>query len=74
MVYQSPQNAKGVQFETVTVEESPVAAGGGPHSYSGSTEPLVTDSSNSSGSDRGNDQNSDGEVIQHNIRIHKREI
>ena len=46
----SPQGGKGVQFESVTVEDKP-EVGGGVHSYSGSTEPLVTDSNSSDASD-----------------------
>ena len=67
-----------MQFESVTVEEQPVALGGGPHSYSGSTEPLVTDSSNSSESAEQSsprfDKNSDGDVIQTYQKLHRREI
>ena len=58
------------------MEEQPV--GGGPHSYSGSTEPLVTDSSNSSESAEQSsprfDKNSDGDVIQAYQKLQKREI
>ena len=68
-----------VQFESVTVEEQPVAlGGGGPNSYNGSTEPLVTDSSNSSESAEHSsprfDKNSDGDIIQAYQKIQKREI
>ena len=65
MAYGSPPTGgRGVQFESVTVEDKPETGGGGCHSYNGSTEPLVTDSNSSEDSAPDLPQferNSDGE-------------
>lgn len=75
MPYGSPQTGKSVQFESVTVEDKPEA--GGVHSYSGSTDRLVTDSNSSENSDDNQptfEKNSDGEVIQSLLNKKKIEI
>lgn len=61
----SPRGGKGVQFESVSVEDKP-EVGGDVHSYSGSTEPLVTDSNSSDASDDLplSEKNTDGEPFQ----------